>query len=102
MHIDTDSERPHEVSAISRLLGKRIVIDLCGAEFIDSSGLAALMNVKRRTVRVQGALAVACDVPSTLRLLETTRLDRALEVSTTVAEAIESLTPEEPRSPEAR
>lgn len=70
---------------------RRLVIDLRSAEFVDSSGLAALMNVKRRTTRANGELALACDVPSTLRLLATTRLDRTLDVHQTVEQAIDSL-----------
>lgn len=70
---------------------KRLVLDLRGVEFVDSCGLAVLMNIKRRAVRLQASLAMACDVPATLRLLETTRLDRVLDVYPTVEAAIDRL-----------
>jgi anti-anti-sigma factor len=75
---------------------RRLVIDLCRADFVDSCGLAALMNVKRRAARANAHLAVACDVSATLRLLATTRLDRTLEVHPSVEAAIDRLVPPQP------
>lgn len=70
-------------SAINDALGanpKRLVIDLCDVAFFDSTGLAVLVHARRRTLRQGIELRIVCDVPSTLRVLEITQLDRALDV----------------------
>ncbi len=65
-----------------------LVIDLCSVEFVDSTGLSVLLNIRRRSVRLGIELRLACDIPATLRLLALTKLDRDFDVYDTVAEAI--------------
>ena len=70
-------------SAINEVLGRgpqRLVIDLCDVEFVDSSGLAVLVHARRRTLRQGIELRLVCDVPSTLRVLALTQLDRVFDV----------------------
>lgn len=57
-----------------------LVVDLCGVTFADSTALALLLNARRRTQQQRIPLRLACNVPSTLQLLELTRLDRDFEV----------------------
>ena len=64
------------IDQILRAGMKCLVIDLCDVSFVDSTGLAVLLNALRRTARRGAQMKLACDVPSTLKLLSLTRLDR--------------------------
>ena len=78
-------------SAINDALGatpERLVIDLCDVEFVDSTGLAVLVNARRRTLRQGIELRLVCDVPRTLRALAITQLDRALDVHSSREDAL--------------
>jgi anti-sigma B factor antagonist len=78
-------------STINDALGttpERLVIDLCDVEFVDPTGLAVLVNARRRTLRQGIELRLVCDVPSTLRVLAITQLDRALDVHRSREEAL--------------
>src|SRR5437764_14014822 len=44
-----------------RELPPALVIDLCGVDFLDSTGLAVLLNARRRTLRGGIDLTLACD-----------------------------------------
>ncbi len=69
-----------------------IVIDICGVDFVDSTGLAVLLNARRRTLRRGIRLALACDVPSTIKLLALTRLERDFDVYPNRAAAVAACT----------
>ena len=69
---------------------KRLVIDLCEVGFLDSSGLAVLLQTRRRARPRHIALRIVCDVPSTLRVLTLTGLDRVFEVRPSRREALET------------
>lgn len=55
---------------------RRIVLDLQAVEFVDSRGLASLLNVLRRVEACDGGLVLAGIQPQLRRLLEDTRLER--------------------------
>jgi anti-sigma B factor antagonist len=65
-----------------------LVVDLCEVEFLDSTGLAVLLNARRRTRRLSMQLKIVCNVERTLRLLQLTRLDRDFDVYATLDEAL--------------
>lgn len=67
---------------------RRLVIDLCKVDVVDFRGLAVLLSARRRSLRLGVELRLACDVPSTLRLLAFTRVDRHFEVRPSWAEAL--------------
>jgi anti-anti-sigma factor len=78
-------------SAINEVLGtgpQRLVVDLCDVEFVDSSGLAVLLHARRRTLRQGVELRVVCDVPSTLRVLSITQLDRVIDLHPSYEDAL--------------
>lgn len=79
------------INEVLRTRPRALVIDLCGVSFADSTALALLLNARRRTLRQRVELRLACDVPSTLRLLELTRLDREFEVYPSRRAALRSL-----------
>lgn len=59
---------------------KNIVLDLAGVDFIDSSGLAAIVHGMKQC-RASGGDLRLCKTPQTVRMvLELTRLDKALDI----------------------
>ena len=58
----------------------RIVLDLSGVEFIDSTGLSVLLNGLRRVNQLQGAMAIVCANPTVLRLFQITSLDETFDI----------------------
>src|SRR5919112_4398034 len=69
----------------------RVVLDLTGVEFIDSTGLSVLLNGLRRVTRVRGAMVLACANPTVLRLFQITKLDSTFEILPSCDEAIERI-----------
>jgi len=65
----------------------RIIVDLAGLEFIDSSGVAALARGRRRAWQAGGDLVLAAPQRTVLRVLAVTRLIDAFCVYATVDEA---------------
>ncbi|KAB2371558.1 STAS domain-containing protein [Actinomadura montaniterrae] len=59
--------------------GPYVVIDLSGVAFCDASGLALLVDARRR-VRPGGTVVLAAPRPQLLRLLQVTGLDRVFTV----------------------
>jgi anti-sigma B factor antagonist len=64
-----------------------IIVDLTGLEFIDSSGLAALVRVREQARRAGGDLLLAAPQRQVLRLLSLTRLIDVFSVHASVEEA---------------
>ncbi len=71
--------------AIRRRRGD-VVIDLSEAEFIDSMGLHALLNVQRRLIRQARTLAVVCPPGAVRNAIALARLAEPLGVVSTVEE----------------
>jgi anti-sigma B factor antagonist len=65
----------------------RIIVDLAGLEFIDSSGVAALARGRRQAWQAGGDLVLAAPQREVLRVLAITRLTDAFSVHATVEEA---------------
>jgi anti-sigma B factor antagonist len=61
-----------------------LVLDLREVEFMDSAGLAALLNVLRRATAAGRNLVIAELQPQVRRLLADTRLDRHFTIVETV------------------
>ena len=56
-----------------------LALDLSGVTFLDSSGLAVLINTAKACRTRGGSFRIAAATPVTLRLLEITGLTRSLE-----------------------
>jgi len=65
-----------------------IIIDLAGLEFIDSSGVAALVRGRRQARYAGGELLLAAPQQQVLRVLTLTRLIDVFPVHASVAEAV--------------
>jgi anti-anti-sigma factor len=61
-----------------------VVIDLNEAEFIDSMGLHALLNVQRRLIRLARALVVICPPGAVRNAIELARLAEPLGVVSSI------------------
>jgi anti-sigma B factor antagonist len=58
--------------------GQRVIVDLTGVSFMDSSGLGALVGGHTRLVQSGGDLQIVVSRPLTRRLFEVTALDQVL------------------------
>jgi len=67
-----------------------VVLDLDNTEMLDSAGLTALLNVHDRLRASSGDLKIATTNFSNRKILEITRLDRQLEVFSSVIDAVKS------------
>ena len=61
-----------------------VVVDLGGVTFLDSTGLATLLNVVRRLRRTGRALVVAAATPPVLRVIRMAHLEDDLRCAPTV------------------
>jgi anti-sigma B factor antagonist len=66
---------------------REIIIDLAGLDFIDSSGVAALVRVRKHARQVGGDLLLAAPQRQVLRVLTVTRLIEVFSVHACVADA---------------
>jgi anti-anti-sigma factor len=67
---------------------RRVVVDLTGVTFIDTTMLNALVVGHRRMARDHGTFAVVCNGARVTRVLEITGLWQILNVFTTREEAV--------------
>lgn len=65
----------------------RVVVDLDGVPFMDSSGLGALMGGVRRLREAGGDLAIACTREQHLKLFTITGFGEGVSIAPTVEEA---------------
>lgn len=65
----------------------RIVVDLDGVPFMDSSGLGALMGGVRRLREAGGDLAISCTREQHLKLFTITGFGEGVSIAPTVEEA---------------
>jgi anti-sigma B factor antagonist len=66
----------------------RIVVDLGDCEFLDSSGLGAVIGGLKAARQAGGDLRIAALQPQVMTVLKLTNLDRVLRPHGTVAEAL--------------
>ncbi len=68
----------------------RIILDLSGVSYMDSSGIGTLVEIKRRVERYKGSLILAALQPRVRSLFEITKLERFFAIAADVAEAEEA------------
>ncbi len=87
LHTSTDLRR-----RITQLLAEgwtRIVVDLSGVEFMDSTGLGVLVGALRRLRDQEGSLALVGPREPVRRVLMVTGLDRVLPTYASLEEALD-------------
>jgi len=79
----TAAVAPQVRAAVSDLVSEgrtRVVVDLAGVDFIDSSGLGALIGALKATRVAGGDLRIAAAGEQVRQVLRLTNLDRVLQV----------------------
>ena len=71
--------------------GRRVLVDLSRASFIDSTTLGVLMGAVKRLRPAGGELAIACSDPNIRKIFAITLLDRIFDIFDTPAEGVEHL-----------
>ncbi len=71
--------------------GGRLVLDLAGVDFIDSTALGVLVQAERRVRERGGRIALVTTDPNIVRVLQITALDRLFPVYATRAAASTAL-----------
>jgi anti-sigma B factor antagonist len=64
-----------------------VVVDLTDVEFIDSTGLGALVGARTAAADQGGTVALVCTQPRILKLFTITGLDSVFEIYSSVAAA---------------
>ncbi|HEY2635988.1 MAG TPA: STAS domain-containing protein [Solirubrobacteraceae bacterium] len=70
---------PELAGALAGAAGDDVVVDLRAVAFIDSSGVAGVLEARRRAQESGGRLRVVEGPPEVQRVLELVSLDRTLE-----------------------
>jgi anti-sigma B factor antagonist len=84
-------------NSINRLIdggSRKLVVDLAGLDFIDSSGLGMLIYCSGRMEQSGGRMRVAGAVPSVARVFEIAHADRVLQFDADLASACHNLSAE--------
>jgi len=76
----------------------RIVLEISGVDFMDSSGLSVIVTCQRLAQSRGGDLRIAGAAESVKSILELTRLSRVFELDSDVGEAISRLPPKSRKS----
>ena len=77
----------HALDAM-RDISPRLVLDLSGVTFMDSTGLKVLLSLQHRTELAGGSLDICCS-RSVLRVITLTGLDQTLRLHDTVEAALD-------------
>jgi anti-anti-sigma factor len=70
---------------------RRLVVDLAGTSFIDSTVLGVLLEAQRRLDALDGRLVLVCDDPRIRRVFELAGLDRHFVIERSLMETIGDL-----------
>ena len=92
-NITMTSERLRMEDLVEELVSqnsKKLVLDLTGVDYIDSTGMGTIAACFTKVLRANGALRVAGLQDRVSRLFEITHLDRIIPPYDTVLAAVES------------
>lgn len=65
-----------------------LVVDLLDVDFIESTGLGALIGGRRRAHALKGSLSLVCDADQMLKIFRITGLDKVFTIHDTVEAAV--------------
>jgi len=71
--------------------GRRILVDLTGVSFMDSTALGVLVGAAKTLRSSRGHLVLVADDPRVTRVIEITGLERVLRVEPSLPEAVQRL-----------
>jgi anti-sigma B factor antagonist len=75
---------------------RRVVVDLAGASFIDSTVVGVLLRAHQRLRGAEGQLVLVSDDPRILRVFELTGLDRRFRIERSLMETVAGLSDRSP------
>jgi anti-sigma B factor antagonist len=70
---------------------RRLVVDLAGTSFVDSTVVGVLMRAQRRLDDMDGHLVLVSDDPRILRIFQITGLESSFAIERSLAETISKL-----------
>jgi anti-sigma B factor antagonist len=79
---------------------KRLILDLSGVRFIDSSGLGALLSGYKNAGLRQAGFVLTGLQPRVQSMFELTRLQRVFEIYATIDDALAATAEEPPHEPD--
>ncbi|WP_458248760.1 STAS domain-containing protein [Streptomyces sp. MAI_2237] len=74
----TAPELREQLTTLTIRPGQRLVLDLAGMDFCDSSGITALITAHNHTQAAEADLALAAVPPNTVRVLRMVGLDQVI------------------------
>lgn len=80
-----------EIAAAMELGARRVVVDLAGTSFIDSTVVGVLLRAHQRLSGQGGQLVLVADDPRILRVFQLTGLDRRFAIERSLVETIGKL-----------
>jgi anti-sigma B factor antagonist len=100
--LDAGSAKEFKAAAVPMLnAGAKVVFDLSGLRFIDSSGLGALLSCLRQLNGVGGDLKLCGTSKPVRALFELVRMHRVFELCNTVDDAVRAFHEQNARAKEA-
>lgn len=75
---------------------RRLVVDLAGTSFVDSTVVGVLLRAQQRLDDMDGRLVLVSDDPRILRVFEITGLDSSFAIERSLTETISRLSNGEP------
>jgi anti-sigma B factor antagonist len=91
LDLHTVGQLDSELDAAVAHGAERLVVDLAGVTFMDSTALGALVAAHRRLRIASGDLILVSDDPRVVRIFEITGLDRTLRLRASLTEAVSEL-----------
>ncbi len=91
--VETASDLRDKLKELSQAAPSLIVVDMKEVDFIDSSGLAALVSGLKALRELGGTISLSRPHPQALTALRLTLLDRVFPIFSSVEDAIEQANP---------
>jgi anti-sigma B factor antagonist len=89
--VHTAPRLDEEIAGAMENGARRVVVDLAGASFIDSTVVGVLLRAHQRLLGDEGQLVLITDDPRILRVFQLTGLDRRFTIERSLMETIARL-----------
>lgn len=86
LDLDAAPKLKWELTELAEQGHRKLIVDVSGVTFMDSTGLGVLVGVRRR-LHGEGVVAIACPSAAIVNLFEVTGLDRTFDLCPTVSAA---------------
>ena len=80
-----------KLSDVLELGGRRVLLDLTGVSFMDSTAMSVLVAAAKALRSSSGQLVLVADDPRVTRVIEITGLGRVLRIESSLPEAVQRL-----------